>query len=109
MSKDTLVVQATEGGFGVFWSLADGRPGTQLGDMHPHLDDCHEHDIASRAAYIGNVVVTAGGYKWPTQEEANAALASAQAAVLAAANKPWPEWAVTALEECWQRPRGWQP
>lgn len=109
MSTDSLIVEETETGFCVSWLLADGTAGSQLGDMHPHLDDCHEHDIASRAAYVGTVTVRESGYEWPSREEAEQAAEAARAAVTAAANKPWPEWAVTALENNWQRPKGWQP
>jgi hypothetical protein len=95
----------------VCWEVdgADGREeGLCLGDA---CDDAgRNHRVASEAA----ATVTPDGkdrtgFYWHREKDADTARKVANTAYKHPTNRPWPEWATTALAAGWRAPKGWNP
>jgi hypothetical protein len=76
-------------------------------------EECNdkEHNVATEAAKTTHCRTGSSNVLlWDTMREAKGALQLARIAVKEyRTNKPWPDWAKTAVANGWKPPKGWTP
>lgn len=136
MAKDRPVVVEVPGQCGeawhIIWFLADeGDYGATIGEyttVKEYRDmlrggppaDPDEHDfyyvtvaadrVLGQEALAGRVEHTRDGYVFSSKSAAVRALREINAVVKALrSERPWPKWAITAVENGWTAPKNWRP
>jgi hypothetical protein len=106
-----------------WWDEDDGVEGDLLlghvisvndNDSPEEIGEAKEHNYVSdklkQQQFPPDSVDSSGGFMWESRAQATAALRVAKTLLKQfRSDRPWPAWALRAVEAGWKPPRGWKP
>jgi len=120
MASEKLIVDECPEGYYLVWYFPEEEDtGGFLGDadyaegsLSKAKTQEERETIAAHFAVKGlcDFKSSSYGFIFESKSKAKAALTAANAAIkVQRSEKPWPEWAKTALAAGWKAPKGWKP
>lgn len=120
MSSEKLIIEECNEGYYLVWYFPEEEDlGGCLGDsdyaensLAKSKNQDERETIAAHfaAKALSDFKSPRYGFIFETKSKAKAALTAANAAIkVQRSEKPWPEWAKTALAAGWKAPKGWKP
>lgn len=113
MSQPRLAIYEDTCVYRLRWYFPDEDDwGMTLGEDLKDIKDAEwDHKAASLAVKaMSDVELDSEGFWWDSKSRAQGALRVAKQSIKSKSDvKPWPEWALKALEQGWRPPKKWSP